>query len=423
MPEKQADRPDLVELIARVVADSNEWDQLKTYNPQSSYYRTARLQFVSGVSDDALEHLGRELAAYFDWGFDDHIYFMVSPGSGGSFQFRIIAQQIVARARVVGAESALTAYEHFFESNHTEVQEVVVIWGVHPKQRFEIHDGIYLQPLDSVSPSQPRDLLLEIPVNANYRGEPGGFHVRARPKAALTYDFVFSPVVSRTPMSSPATNGRNMEMLEIARCLTLISPRKVEHIGSWFQCDHELPIVGGAGGWGGQEIRWSHQFLIEPEDLDIDRLRTIVRGYFSLPKSDRERLKIIIGRLNSAKSNDDLTDRAIDLGICLEALLFNPKDSHSEISFKFKMRGSVLMSDDTALRKETFSLLDRIYTYRSTAAHGAVFKPQSSGEVSKDLDAGAELASKLIQRVLILGRIPQSWNGLILGWEQFSLPE
>ncbi|MGZ3390667.1 MAG: hypothetical protein ACXVCF_13865 [Isosphaeraceae bacterium] len=209
-------------------------------------------------------------------------------------------------------------------------------------------------------------------------------------------------------------------MLEIAKCLTLVVTRKVEQIGSWFQSDLEQPLVGGVGGWGGQAIKWGHQFEIEPEDLDIERLRTIVANYFLLPVSDRKRLRIIIDRLNSAKSNDELTDRVIDLGISLEALLFNPNDPHSEIGFKFRMRGSVLATDDLRERKEIFSLLDRIYTHRSAAAHGTIFKPQSVSGIRKDLDAGTELASRLIQRVLALGCIPQNWNGLILGWDQFK---
>ena len=123
-------------------------------------------------------------------------------------------------------------------------------------------------------------------------------------------------------------------------------------------------------------------------------------------------------RLNAAKSPQPFEDRAVDLGVSLEALLFNPKDpSTTEISLKFRMRGAVLAADDPKERKSVFKLLDRLYALRSTAAHGGRFDP-TDASVEADLTEGISLASRLIKRVLLLRKIPENWNGLILGWEK-----
>jgi hypothetical protein len=322
----------------------------------------------------------------------------------------------------MGAEAALAAFEGIFESNSVEVQEVVAIWGIHPREGFEVYDGISLAAIDSLPPSVPRDILLGIPTWASFTEEEGGFHVRARPQAVLTHGFRLSPVVSAAHIFAKSGEpvSRIDEMIEIARCMTLISSRKIEQIGSWFQTDLELPLVGGVSGWGGQAINWQHQFAIEPEDLDVGRIRAIISGYFSLPASDRRRLRIVLDRLNAAKSNGPLEDRAIDLGISLEALLFNPDEKQPELTFKFKMRGSFLSADEPADRRQAFSLLDRIYSHRSRAAHGGSFDTEKVPRVRRDIEEGAQLASTLIQRVLALGQIPENWNGLILGWAKFD---
>jgi hypothetical protein len=57
-----------------------------------------------------------------------------------------------------------------------------------------------------------------------------------------------------------------------------------------------------------------------------------------------------------------------------------------------------------------------VYELRSAAAHGGLFDPTDSS-VETDLTEGISLASRLIQRVLLLRKIPENWNGLILGWE------
>jgi hypothetical protein len=40
--------------------------------------------------------------------------------------------------------------------------------------------------------------------------------------------------------------------------------------------------------------------------------------------------------------------------------------------------------------------------------------------IEADLREAIALASRMIERVLVLGRIPQNWMGLILGWESLT---
>jgi hypothetical protein len=421
MVTNTAERDDLVARIAGLGARAADPEYLIRFNPASSRYHSARLNQVGGIPKEELDALGRDLALYFGLDPDGHIFVRSSPAGTGSWQARLISSRLVARARFADADAVLAEYERAFATNAADVHEVVAIWGLHPREPFQIRAGIDLTPLSAIPPSPPRDILLGIPTHAAFIEEEGGFHVRARPKAALAHSFRLSPVVSATRSSFPvaaASLSRQQEMLDIARCLTLIAPRSVQQIGSWFQTDQSHPLVGGIGGWGGQAITWGHQFEVEQEEINPTQVRTLVDGYFALPLGAQQRLRIVLDRLNAAKFPQPFEDRAVDLGVSLEALLFNPTDpSTTEISLKFRMRGAVLAADDPKERKSVFRLLDRLYALRSTAAHGGVFDP-ADASVEADLTEGISLASRLIQRVLVLRKIPENWNGLILGWEK-----
>ena len=172
---------------------------------------------------------------------------------------------------------------------------------------------------------------------------------------------------------------------------------------------------GGVGGWGGQPIRSGHQIRVDPEDIDAGDLKSIIEAYFRLGTGARRRLRLVLDRLNAAKLPRRLEDRAVDLGVSIEALLFSRKDA-AEISMKFKMRGTVLATADVTRRKAIFDLLDEIYSMRSTSAHGETLEGAVS-LLNQRLEEGIALATQLIRNVLALGRIPENWNALILGWD------
>jgi Apea-like HEPN len=416
-----SERTDLVVRIAALAGRAVDPEYLSRFNPESSQYQHARLTQVGGIPKEELDALGRDLARYFGLDPNGHIYVRSSPAGAGSWQARMISSRLVARARFANADAVLAEFERAFATNAADVHEVIAIWGLHPSKAIEVRAGIHLIPLSELPPSPARDVLLGIPTHANFTEEVGGFHVRARPKAALVRSFRLSPVVSAAPgppfTKRHVTFERREEMLDVVRCLTLLVPRPVEQIGSWFQTDH--PLLGAVDGWGGQSIRWGHQFEVAKEDINPPQVRTFIDRYFALSQGTRQRLHIVLDRLNAAKRPQTFEDRAVDLGVSLEALLFNPKDVPAEISLKFKLRGSVLATEDPEERKAVFKLLDRLYTYRSTAAHGGAIDPVGSS-VETDLTEGISLASRLIQRVLALRRIPENWNGLILGWDKLK---
>lgn len=417
-------RASLVEHLNRLVAKTRPFSRLQEYNPEHTQYQIQLLNVVEGLSQSDIQEFGTELAAYLGVSPDDTISYRYSPGgAGGNIVVRYATSVFVAHARAKSAEMVISEFEQLLAGATEEVTQVTAVWGLHPEEPFEIWDRITLGPLSALPPSLPRDLFLQIGERLDGVVETNPLMANARPRAALWCSDSFGPLVTLGGFSDAGQDTlRYQEMSDIASCLALLADRAVAIIASWCQSDVARFLVGGVGGWGSQVAAWENLFELERHPVDQALARTVVANFFRLSDGDRQRMRAILGRLNSAKaSHRSEEDRAIDLGIALEALLFNPNDTPSEISFKFRVRGSVLASNDPAKRKEAYKILNRIYSLRSKAAHGVMLRGDrrtKRSPASTLLDEDLELAETLIRRVLEIGRIPQDWNGYILGWSQ-----
>ncbi|WP_350277643.1 hypothetical protein [Kribbella sp. HUAS MG21] len=413
-----------MEHLNRLVAKTRPFSRLQEYNPEHTQYQIQLLHVVEGLSQSDIQKFGTELAEYLGISPDDTIRYRYSPeGAGGNVVVRHATPVFVAHARVKSAEMVISEFEELLTGAAEEVTQVAAFWGLHPEEPFEIWDRITLGPLSALPPSLPRDLFLQIGERLDGVVETNPMMANVRPRAALWCSDLFGPLVTIGGFSD-AEQGtlRYQEMSDIVSCLALLADRALAIIASWSQSDVTRFLVGGVGSWGSQATAWENLFEIERHPVDQELARTVVSNFFKLSDGDRQRMRAILGRLNSAKaSHRSQEDRAIDLGIALEALLFNPNDTPSEISFKFRVRGSVLASNDPVKRKQAFEILNRIYSLRSKAAHGVTFRGDRRNRRSPGyalLDEDLELAETLIRRVLEIGHIPQDWNGHILGWSE-----
>jgi hypothetical protein len=146
--------------------------------------------------------------------------------------------------------------------------------------------------------------------------------------------------------------------------------------------------------------------------LSADELRAVVNAFFVCPPALREELRIAIDRLNLAAGNLDVVDIAIDLGISLEALLLHQMGrDRGELSYRLRLRGAALLGGTVADRKATYDVLNRMYGYRSAAAH--------TGRLDADVkyanfDPGIALGARLIRKVIEHGAWPD-WDARVLG--------
>ncbi|MBA2486658.1 MAG: hypothetical protein H0V35_11275 [Nitrospira sp.] len=108
-------------------------------------------------------------------------------------------------------------------------------------------------------------------------------------------------------------------------------------------------------------------------------------------KNDTHYLQVPVRRLVTSGLRKDREDSFIDCVIGLEALL-STESERTELSYKFRVRGSVILSKRRQERKELIAMLKRLYDLRSRLVHGGRVSPN-------DLETSLPLAEYALRKV------------------------
>lgn len=296
----------------------------------------------------------------------------------------------------------------------SEVLDLMIVSGVYPSETIEITDHIRLMSLSEAPDCPLRNTYLP-------GMQPGKARVLPHVRAALVRRTGFEITEQQDSLPTTADwHQAHLAMVDIPRALTIASQRPILRIAWGFQVEgYQIPQVEGLGGWGGM---WQYEYRslreLQPENLDADRIRSLVHAYTALPKDFRAGLETAIDRLAMVPSHPWWHERAMDLGIALEAALWagDTTEYHGELRHRFTARGTILRGGTAEERRATAKLLKDFYGIRSRVAHGG----QSPHENPKEIDVISqciELSFDFIERLIRLGRSPD-WDGLTMGWAQ-----
>lgn len=203
--------------------------------------------------------------------------------------------------------------------------------------------------------------------------------------------------------------------------LTVMGPCGTVPLAQWTEVEDWVPLKGYLGGFYQRHRIESYNFgVYEPTEHDISEAVRTYPLFRKLDKSLRQSLLVPLQRLNAAARRHSDVDRAIDLGIALEALLLSDREAKDSLAFPFRLRGAYLLGgNDVNRRIELERLFNCIYDLRSKAVHTGGISQFSklAGEqhpTSAILNDGLRICSSIIFEILELGRRP-NWSRLILG--------
>ena len=178
------------------------------------------------------------------------------------------------------------------------------------------------------------------------------FDVSACPRSALIKSLSTAPYSMEGPGNKAIESQANVDNaiadLDQARCLFSLVGLSTASPQWWVQPTDWL-MSAGVGGvtFLGEGISLLTDALIYPEDAT--RLAT---SHFAIDKTLRHNvLRIPLDRLDRAGRVRDFADKAIDLGIALEALLLHDAKG-GEKSFRMSLRGAWLAGADENERVE-----------------------------------------------------------------------
>lgn len=177
------------------------------------------------------------------------------------------------------------------------------------------------------------------------------------------------------------------------------------------------PILSGFIGSGlhSQLSSRGRRFAAPVEIMDPSAFAAKVNAYLAMPEEQRIRLTVPIDRLGRADLGIESVDRAIDLGIAIEALLVTDNEGNERLGAAIGLRGAWLLhgGGTASDRKQTHDQLKRLYDFRSKAVHrgrltekaGKKARDMSATDAEAVLDAGVTLVRNLLRTIVQRGGV------------------
>ncbi len=150
-----------------------------------------------------------------------------------------------------------------------------------------------------------------------------------------------------------------------------------------------------------------------------ERAQELYHRFRDLPDGFRKRLRLPMWRLNAAMRRRHDADKAIDLGIALEALLLRGSDP-TDKRYQVAVRCAFLLGRSPAAKHRAFQLAGVIYHLRNRAVHrgeidsGDLTAPFKGSELEAVLQDGGRLVAEAASR-FIEARDEPDWDALVLG--------
>ena len=250
-------------------------------------------------------------------------------------------------------------------------------------------------------------------------------------RTLLGVDRSISPVLHRPEPDSTLKAGpepyftsthRSTDLAEFSHekfllALTLVGGNPVLPEISWMHVDDRhifgLRQVVGSG-YSNSSRRAPLGTISEAEVHDASDL---YHKIIALPKEVERSLQIPIERWIKSKTNQASVDKMIDLGIAMES--FHLHGAREQLSFRFRLRGSLHLGTEVPQRKRLMREFADIYKYRSLAVHEGRLpeRVKVDGEwfpTAPYIERSQELFGRPLMKVIESGALPD-WQSLELG--------
>ena len=344
-----------------------------------------------------------ELAGRFQYGLGQH---QVAP-----LDKYIVPASLIRRTRVLGsASAAVSELQGLIETDTATAELVAILAGVSVENSIDLAPDMQLIPYGrTMLPGWMRSI------------EGAGHRLMDRRFADVPFAAAVVKRVSFSPVfgddSQPAANGPVEHIAEVTALAMVIALSTTATIGIarmyWGDADPRLPFVTEPVAYG--DPQWIEGSVDQPTAIDEAALRKVVNLYLNFTGA-KDGIDLIIKRLNRSRRMWREEDRAIEIGIALEALLMHgDKTKNQEITFKLGLRAAWLLGNSLEGRLTIVEQVRDLYGLRSTAVHqGKLSRTNDVLAREMCLSNGADLVRRLLLTILERGQWPD-WRALVLG--------
>ncbi|CAM3293876.1 hypothetical protein SPAN111604_14970 [Sphingomonas antarctica] len=344
----------------------------------------------------------------------------VTPGSGSTLSADAAARYLISRARAQFSPDVIIAdLLRFAASGEVDYQSVRAVTNVEVVESVPVGHNVRLMPPASLPPGVCRNVAFQmgLAVGDDDRIAPGLSALVVSVNMEPLRDAPRPQVVGGVPMPIPI----------------LVAPEVQEQLDDAFvRARVALVAAGGAA----PKFGASYGYVSSPGwPLLIDngvgggaivpppppRLTTAhasaLKRVYELAEAPDQTIMLAVDHLAAARMRQSDTERAIDIGSCLEILLMHEqKSDNTEITNKISHRGAWLIGNDGPSRLKAFKTIKEAYNFRSKAIHSGklpVIKSMEEHEARQSFFRESEdIIGRLIE-VLLQGW-PKKWDEVTL---------
>lgn len=352
--------------------------------------------------EEALESLRVAMAGEPELSlFDDKMYYKANSWTRATLEG--LSRWLLDRSLAVGPDMALGDLARYLVTDHVPHTRVMVLAGVHVDRTIQLDRQIQLVPFRTLRATHWKDHIATLFAE---------FHENHRPAAALLQATTYPRRHIDPGAQATFAEHPYRELDDVRLCMTSIGPSAPVWLGSWTDLDEWVPDVGG---WGAA-IPPVFEIGGYAPDVATDwaELPELHAAWCRLSERERQHLRVPLSRLNTSLRRRHYIDKAIDLGIALDALFLAEREAdRGELSLTLRLRAARFLAADVAERKKLAKTLSSLYRMRSAAVHSGNLPDEVDGvRIKALLRLGNAISSQAIRRIIREGE--PDWHTLLL---------
>jgi hypothetical protein len=412
------------DLQSSVVQTANELRELASL-PVDSWERTAQILQALNRPGTAASNVMAQVAA--DESLGKLRGGWLSFGGGGMLlQSHVFPTRLISLGLAGGdIAGAIDSAKRFATSGESSIEVYAPVVGLRATEVIDLEEGFALIPWEQVPEGLAKNTF-----SGNQDYYVGQFFL---PRAAASSAFRISlparqilfasneeaaTLLSMAPNEVAQTSAR---VADAVRCAVVLSGRTIVAVGSWSHfADPVAQMVGPSG------YSWSHEFTDmsllaaahEPQSIDGPAFSAAFQNFLRLPESEQAALRIVLDRINVSLRRATLVDRAIDLGIALEAMMLHDSSQskdRGELRYRTAIRGAAFVGGTREERARNFRIMREAYDIRSEAVHAGKLdeKKKNRRDASPIIADASQLTLSIARKIIGLARFPV-WEDYVL---------
>ena len=398
---------------------------------RSSYDPSLRLQAFlydievqnGSIAEAILELLRNELREVIR---DDNIYsasFAILGGVAGS-PLQKVLKNLMKEAIVNGPEYAARSFYASIARGYLVFQDYYLLAGINVAKEVKVLDGISLVPLAKSEADLPHHLPLSFNLSS----------MEFLSKTLLRVDMSVSPILREPPEADApfswiddgfhiavhSTEVGEFHLERFFQALTLVSEQPAQAAMTWRHLsDGEIFDLSMGTGSGYSYSLATSAASDEFSEAQIRQAVNLYHKIVGLPQDVLNHLQIPIDRWMKSMLPDRYEDKMIDLGIAMESFFLSGLRERDQLSFRFRLRGSLYLGQTLEQRGMLIREFREIYGCRSRAVHEGKLPDDVSvnGEnvpIGEFIKRSQNLFKRSLLKVIDSGKWPD-WTTIELG--------